>query len=119
MTRILEKNARRTRRKMRIRGKISGTAEIPRISVFKSNKHLYAQVIDDQTGKTLTSISNLCEQYKDLKTTVADAEKLGIALGEKMLALNIKKAVFDRNGNIYHGVIKSFGDGARKSGVQF
>lgn len=119
MSRITEKNTRKARRKLRIRGKISGTADVPRISVFKSNRHLYAQVIDDVAGKTLTAVSNLDESFKTLKVTVADAEKLGAALGEKMKALNIQKAVFDRNGNIYHGVVKAFGDGTRKAGIQF
>lgn len=118
MKRIQDKTRTKIRRKLRVRGKISGTAAAPRISVFKSNKHLYVQVIDDVAGNTLCAISNVGE-YKSLKVTVADAEKLGAALGEKMKALNLTKAVFDRNGNLYHGVIKALADGTRKAGIAF
>ncbi len=118
MSRILIKQRRSARRKVRIRGKISGTALSPRISVFKSNKHLYAQVIDDVAGKTLAAVSNLGE-FKNLKVNVADAEKLGQALGEKMKAINITGAVFDRNGNLFHGVVKALADGTRKAGIKF
>lgn len=114
----IQENKRLERRKARIRAKISGTASRPRISVFKSNKHLYAQVIDDVVGSTLTSIANLGE-HKTLKVTVADAEKLGQALGEKMKSLKITEAVFDRNGNLYHGVVKALADGTRKAGIKF
>jgi len=118
MKRIEDKNRRKARRKVRVRGKISGTTAVPRISVFKSNKHLYAQVIDDVAGNTLCAIANIGE-HKALKVTVADAEKLGQALGEKMKTLNITSAVFDRNGNLYHGVIKALADGTRKAGIAF
>lgn len=118
MNRIQQKTNRMERRKARVRAKISGTAARPRISVFKSNKHLYAQVIDDAAGHTLTSIANVGE-FKTLKVTKADAEKLGQALGEKMKALNITTAVFDRNGYLYHGVVKALADGTRKAGIAF
>jgi large subunit ribosomal protein L18 len=118
MNRIKQKSERLERRKARVRAKISGTAAVPRISVFKSNKHLYAQVIDDVAGHTLASIANVGE-FKSLKVTVVDAEKLGQALGEKLKTLNITKAVFDRNGNLYHGVIKALADGTRKAGIAF
>jgi len=118
MKRIADKNRRKDRRKVRVRGKISGTATTPRISVFKSNKHLYVQVIDDVAGATLCAISNVGD-YKSLKVTVADAAKLGAALGEKMKTLNVTTAVFDRNGNLYHGVIKALADGTRKAGIAF
>jgi large subunit ribosomal protein L18 len=118
MNRIQQKTKRLERRKTRVRGKISGTAGRPRITVFKSNKHLYAQVIDDVAGHTLASIANVGE-FKSLRVTVADAEKLGQALGEKLKTLNITTAVFDRNGNLYHGVIKALADGTRKAGIAF
>jgi len=118
MKKLVEKNARKDRRKLRIRGKISGTAEVPRISVFKSNKHLYVQVIDDVRGTTLTSIANAGE-YKELRVNIAGAEKLGMALGKKIKELKIETAVFDRNGNLYHGVIKALADGIRKAEVKF
>lgn len=118
MNRIKQKTSRHERRKTRVRAKISGTAARPRISVFKSNKHLYAQVIDDVAGHTLAAVANIGD-FKSLKVTVADAEKLGQALGEKLKTLNITTAVFDRNGNQYHGVIKALADGTRKAGIAF
>jgi large subunit ribosomal protein L18 len=118
MNRLNQKSQRKVRRKARIRSTISGTAERPRISVFKSNRHFYIQVIDDVQGHTLASIANVGE-HKDLKVTVADAEKLGVALGQKMKALNLTAAVFDRNGNLFHGVIKSVADGIRKAEIKF
>jgi len=119
MKRLAIKNNRLERRRTRIRGKITGDGARPRISVYKSNRYVYVQVIDDAAGKTLASINNATGEYKTLKSTVADAEKLGEALGKKMVALNLKRAVFDRNGNLYHGVIKAVADGARKAGVEF
>jgi large subunit ribosomal protein L18 len=118
MNRLQEKIGRKSRRKLRIRKKLNGTASKPRLSVFKSNKHIYAQVIDDKAGHTLTSISNVGD-LKTLKVTIADAEKLGQELGTKLKALKIDTVIFDRNGNLYHGVIKAFADGTRKAGIQF
>jgi len=91
----------------------------PRISVFKSNRHLYVQVIDDLEGKTLLSASSQSGETKGLKPTVSDGEKLGIALGKMMKDKKITRAVFDRNGSLYHGVVKAIADGARKSGIEF
>ena len=118
MKRIQEKRRRLNRRKMRVRGKISGTAARPRISIFKSNKNLYVQVIDDTAGKTLASVSTMNKENKALKPNVADAAKLGEQLGGELKKLKITEAVFDRNGNLYHGVIKAFADGTRKAGIQ-
>lgn len=119
MNTLEKKINRHERRKAHIRLSISGTAERPRISVFRSNSHLYGQVIDDVKGVTLCSVSNLQSEYKKLKNTTPDAEKLGEALGKKMSDLKIKEAVFDRNGYLYHGIVKSFADGIRKQGVKF
>jgi large subunit ribosomal protein L18 len=119
MKRLVMKNKRRKRRKMHIRRRIAGTVERPRISVFKSNKHLYVQVIDDLAGNTLLSVSSQSGETKGLRPTVADGEKLGVAVGEKMKAKKITHAVFDRNGNLYHGVVKAIADGARKAGIEF
>ncbi len=119
MKRLVLKGARRKRRKMHIRRRITGTAERPRISVFKSNRHLYVQVIDDTEGKTLLSASSYAGETKGLRPTVADGEKLGAALGKEMKEKKITRAVFDRNGNLYHGVVKAIADGARKAGVEF
>ena len=119
MKRLIMKNARRTRRKLHVRKRISGTTERPRISVFKSNRHLYVQVVDDLEGKTLVSASSRDGDTKGLKPTVADGAKLGEALGKKMKEKKITRAVFDRNGNLYHGVVKAVADGARKAGIEF
>lgn len=118
MKRLEDKTRRKLRRKARIRGTITGTAERPRMSVFKSNRYLSVQVIDDAKGHTLTAITNTMGELKALKSTKKDAETLGQELGKKMVALNIKEAVFDRNGNLFHGVIKAFADGVRKAGVR-
>jgi large subunit ribosomal protein L18 len=88
------------------------------MSVFKSNKHLYVQVIDDTVGKTLVSVSSRGGQTKGLKPTVADGEKMGEAIGAQMKEQKIAQAVFDRNGHLYHGVVKAVADGARKAGIQ-
>lgn len=119
MKRLVMKNARRTRRKLHVRKRVSGTLERPRITVFKSNKHLYAQVIDDVEGKTIVSASSMDGETKGLKPNVADGAKLGEALGRKMKEKKITRAVFDRNGNLYHGVVKAIADGARKAGIEF
>lgn len=118
MKRLIEKRQRRKRRKMSIRRKIAGTAERPRMSVFKSNKHLYVQLIDDSVGRTLLSVSSRAGETKGLKPTVADGEKLGQALGAQMKDQKIDEAVFDRNGHLYHGVVKAVADGARKAGIK-
>ena len=119
MKRLVEKLKRRKRRKMSIRRKISGTPECPRLSVFKSNKHLYAQVIDDTEGRTLVAVSSRAGDTKGLKPTVADGAKLGEVLGTQMKEAKIEKAVFDRNGHLFHGVVKAVADGARKAGISF
>lgn len=119
MNRMIDKRRRQDKRKAHIRKSISGTAERPRMTVFRSNQHMYVQVIDDTVGHTLVSASTVEAEYKDLRNTVADAEKLGEAVGKKLIAKDIKTVVFDRNGYIYHGIVKSIADGARKAGVEF
>ena len=119
MKRLIEKSKRRTRRKMSIRGKISGTADRPRISVFRSNKHLYVQVIDDAQGKTLLAVSSQGGETKGLPPNVSGAMKLGETLGARMKEAKIEDAVFDRNGYLFHGVVKAVADGARKAGIKF
>lgn len=107
------------RRKAHIRLSISGTAERPRISVFRSNLHLSGQVINDEKGVTLCSVSTVQSEYKNLKNNTEGAAVLGEALGNKMIAAGVTSAVFDRNGYLYHGVVKAFADGVRKAGVKF
>ena len=119
MNRIELKNAQKARRKLRVRKKVYGTQERPRMTVFCSNKHTYVQVIDDTTGRTLAAASNREKELASVKNTVVEAGKIGEAVAEKMKKARITKAVFDRNGCLYHGVIKAVADGARKAGIEF
>ncbi|TVQ24936.1 MAG: 50S ribosomal protein L18 [Spirochaetaceae bacterium] len=118
MKRLKIKTKQKLRRRARVRGKISGTATRPRVSVFKSNKHLYVQVIDDISGHTLTQVSTMGGETKGLKVTVSDGEKVGKSLGEKMKAAGIAEVVYDRNGNRYHGVVKAIAEGVRSVGIK-
>jgi len=89
------------------------------MSVFKSNRSLYIQVIDDTQGKTLVSASTLEKELRNIKRTVEGAAQLGEIMGKRLLEKNITSVVFDRNGYLYHGVVKAMADGARKAGIQF
>jgi large subunit ribosomal protein L18 len=112
----------RLHRKERIRKKVSGTPEQPRLTVYKSLKHLVAQVVDDSTGRTLAFASTLSKELKgklddgDKKTA---AKKVGMLLAEKCKAAKVEKVVFDRNGFPYHGRIAAVADGAREGGLKF
>ena len=113
-----DKNARRAKIKRRIRKNISGTPEMPRLSVFRSNKQIYAQVIDDTTGKTLVSASSYNNKAaKGSKTEVAAI--VGKEVAEKAVKAGITTVVFDRNGYLYHGRVKSLADSAREGGLKF
>lgn len=120
---ITKTKTRRTRIKKHIAKKIRGTTERPRLTVFYSIKHLYAQIVDDSTSKTLLSSSTLSKDLrgdiKDLKNRKELAKKVGIAVAKKALEQNIQKVVFDRNGYMYHGVVKALADGAREGGLKF
>ncbi|NOY07895.1 MAG: 50S ribosomal protein L18 [Spirochaetes bacterium] len=119
MKKLIAKRKRRIKRKLRIRGRISGTADRPRMTVFKSNKYTYIQVIDDVSEKTIVSASNLEKELKSVKNRVKDVEKLGETLAKRLLEKKINTVVFDRNGYLYHGIVKSIADGARKAGLKF
>jgi large subunit ribosomal protein L18 len=112
----------RERRKLRIRRKISGTAEMPRLTVFRSNVHIYAQVIDDAAGVTLAHMSTLS---RDVRGAIEEddksgaAKKVGAAIAKALVAKGITKVVFDRNGYLYHGRIKALADAAREAGLKF
>jgi len=108
----------RLRIKKGIRNKISGTAQRPRISVFKSNTRIYAQVIDDENGHTLASASST-ELGAAKNTNVELSKEVGKKLAEKAVAAGITEVVFDRNGYIYHGKVKALADGAREGGLKF
>ncbi len=109
----------RERIKRRVRGKISGTQASPRLSVYKSNKEIYAQLIDDNEGKTLVAASSR-EKGVDAKgTKIEIAAAVGKAIASKAKAAGYEKVVFDRNGFVYHGRVKALADGAREGGLQF
>lgn len=118
MNRVLDKERRRVRRKFRIRKRLHGTTERPRMTVFKSNRHMYVQVIDDVKGTTIASATDVQKDLAQLKPNVANGEKLGEVIGKRLLDLKVKSVVFDRNGYRYHGVIKAIADGARKAGIE-
>ena len=111
-----KKVERRIKIKFRIRKNVNGTAERPRLSVFRSNKQIYAQVINDLTGKTLASASSL---GLEAMPKIEQAQKVGALLAEKAQAAGITQVVFDRNGYLYHGRVKELADGARKGGLKF
>ncbi len=119
MKRVEEKGKRRQRRKKHIRKSISGTAVRPRMTVFRSSKNMYIQVIDDIAGNTIASVSTLEGSFKDLKNNVENASKLGAEIGARLKAKKISTVVFDRNGYLYHGIVKGIAEGARKSGIKF
>ncbi len=118
----IDKNKERQRRHARVRKKISGTSAVPRLSVFRSLNHIYAQIIDDTKGTTLCSASTL---EKDVKAKIADmtktqaAKAVGEAVGQKAKALGIESVVFDRGGYLYCGRVQAVADGAREAGLKF
>lgn len=109
----------RARRQDRIRRTISGTNDRPRLAVFRSGKHIYAQVIDDAKGVTLASASTLDKELKGATDTVDGAKKIGTAIASKAKAKQIENVVFDRGGFRYHGRIKALADAAREAGLKF
>lgn len=112
-------NARRLKRHKRVRAKISGTAERPRLNVYRSLSNIYAQIIDDTTGNTIVSASTLEKEF-DGKTGNSDAaKKVGLAIAERAKEKGISSVVFDRGGYLYHGRVKQLAEGAREGGLQF
>ncbi len=109
----------RTRRHARVRTKISGTPECPRLSVFKSNSAVYAQIIDDVNGKTLVAASSLDKEVKTKHASVEAAKEVGALVAKRAKDAKISDVVFDRGGYIYHGVIKALADSAREGGLNF
>lgn len=109
----------RERRKQRIRKKIAGTPAQPRLSVFRSLKHIYAQVIDDESGRTLAAASSSKAEAAADEHKLGTAVAVGVAIAEACKAKGIEKVVFDRNGYLYTGRVRALADGARKGGLQF
>jgi large subunit ribosomal protein L18 len=137
LPKLIEKDRRRLKRKIHIRKIISGSAERPRLTVTRSNRHLSMQAIDDTwcdpnerlikgkmvknrvVGHTLAYISTMEKDLRSIKPTVEGALQLGEIMGKRLLGKNITAIVFDRNGYLYHGVVKALADGVRKAGIQF
>lgn len=114
-----EKDRKRFKRKMHIRKRIFGTAGCPRMTVFRSNKNISVQVIDDEKGFTLASVSTLEKDLSSLRSNIEGGSKVGEEIGRRLKEKNIEAVVFDRNGYLYHGVVKAVADGARKAGIKF
>lgn len=115
---FLSRSQKRQRRHLRVRRKVSGTAECPRLNVFRSNAHIHAQIIDDTTGHTLVGISSVNLKLAN-GGNVEAAKLVGNEIAKAALALNIKKVVFDRGGYVYHGRVKALADAAREAGLEF
>jgi large subunit ribosomal protein L18 len=114
---MINKTKRREKIHKKIRATIVGTAQVPRLSVFRSNKQIYAQIIDDFQGNTLVASSSL--EITDSGNKVDKSKKVGEKLAEKAAAKGISKVVFDRGGYLYHGRVKALADGAREKGLEF
>ena len=122
MSSLAEKKQARLKRKVRVRKKISGTSERPRLNVFRSARHIYAQIIDDTTGQTLASASTLLKEVvAGIASTgnVEAAKKVGAEIARKSLEKNITSVVFDRSGFLYHGRVKALAEAARENGLSF
>ena len=117
------RSARHIRIKTRVSKKIRGTAEMPRLTVYRSLSHLYAQIVDDAQARTLVAASSLTKELKselkEIKGQREKAKRLGAYLAKKAAAQNVKRVVFDRNGYMFHGVVKSLAEGAREGGLEF
>ena len=113
------KQQKRTRRHNRVRAKVKGTNIMPRLCVFRSNKYITAQIIDDEKGKTIVFASDAGKEVKDKSGKVAKAFIVGKLIAQKAIEKKIKKVVFDRGGFNYHGRVKALADGAREGGLQF
>ena len=109
----------RERRHIRVRRKISGTTEIPRLCVYRSNNHLYVQIVDDISRKTLVSASTLDKEVKTKHSNKEAAKEVGALIAKRAIEKNIESVVFDRGGYIYHGVVKELAESAREAGLKF
>lgn len=122
MSRTSQKVVGRLRRKQHIKKTVRGTPERPRLSIFRSSKHIYAQIIDDETGRTLAAASSLSAEVKSGEASGSNkdgAQAVGKLIGEKAVAANITTVVFDRNGFRYHGRVAALAEAAREAGLQF
>lgn len=118
----IDKNAIRLRKHLRVRKKISGTATCPRLCVYRSNSHIYAQVIDDTTGTTIAAASTLDKDVKSavsVGSNVEAAQQVGKLIAERAIAKDVKEVVFDRGGYVYHGRVAALAEAAREAGLSF
>ena len=115
----IDKNAMRMKRHVRVRAKISGTPERPRLNVFRSNANIYAQIIDDVNGVTLASANTLETEFEGLTGNCEGAKKVGAVLAERAKAKGISEVVFDRGGYLFHGRVAALAEGAREGGLEF
>ena len=114
-----DKNAQRLKRHARVRAKVSGTAERPRLAVYRSNAHIYAQIIDDVNGVTLCAASSTEKGFEGVGSNKEAAKRVGLVIAERAKAKGIDAVVFDRGGYIYHGRVSELADGAREAGLKF
>ena len=119
MVKNINKNAMRLKRHVRVRGKISGTPECPRLNVFRSNANIYAQIIDDVNGVTLVAANTLEKDFEGATGNAEAAKKVGLILAERAKANGIEEVVFDRGGYIFHGRVAALAEGAREAGLKF
>ena len=119
MVKRFDKNAMRQKRHIRVRGKISGTPERPRLNVFRSNANIYAQIIDDVNGVTLVAANTLEKEFEGAPGNCEAAKKVGTVLAERAKAKGIEEVVFDRGGYIFHGRVAALAEGAREAGLKF
>ena len=115
----VNKNAMRLKRHVRVRGKISGTTERPRLNVFRSNANIYAQIIDDVNGVTLVAANTLEKEFEGATGNCEAAKKVGQIVAQRALEKGINEVVFDRNGYLYHGRVAALAEGAREGGLKF
>ena len=115
----VNKNAMRLKRHIRVRGKISGTPECPRLNVFRSNANIYAQIIDDVNGVTLVSANTLEKGFEGATGNAEAAKKVGLTIAERAKEKGITEVVFDRGGYVYHGRVAALAEGAREGGLKF
>lgn len=119
MVKKTDRKLERTRRHARVRTKVSGTAERPRLCVYRSNNNIYAQIIDDVAGNTLVSASTLDKEVKTKKSNIEAAKEVGTLIAKRATAKKIKNVVYDRSGYIYHGIVKELAEAAREGGLEF
>ena len=119
MVKRIDSNAQRLKRHKRVRGKISGTAQRPRLAVYRSNAHISAQIIDDVNGVTLVAANTYEKDFEGIGSNKEAARKVGNTLAERALAKGITAVVFDRGGYIYHGRVSELAEGAREGGLKF